>query len=227
MDGLLINSEDMITESTNTLLERYGRPLLTQSIRSQLMGVPDSTNGDVFHNWAKLPISREQFAHESGRHMRKCFENCQPLAGAETLLHNLSLASSISSRNKIELALATSCFTASYEIKTSRPETKRLLETFRPELRILGDDKRVKKGRGKPAPDIYLVALQALNDSRDPETEPILASQCLAFEDSVAGMEAVRRAGMRAIWVPHPLMIREYRSQLKNILAGRRRGGGG
>ncbi|UKZ83207.1 hypothetical protein TrVFT333_011012 [Trichoderma virens FT-333] len=56
MDGLLINSEDIITQSTNQLLEKYSRPTFTRSIRAQLMGIPDSTNGDVFHNWAQLPI---------------------------------------------------------------------------------------------------------------------------------------------------------------------------
>ncbi|KAJ5466997.1 hypothetical protein N7475_004749 [Penicillium sp. IBT 31633x] len=59
MDGLLLNSEDMITISTNKLLKQYGRPPLTRSIRAQMMGVPNSKNGDIFHNWAKLPITRE------------------------------------------------------------------------------------------------------------------------------------------------------------------------
>lgn len=65
MDGLLINSEDIITKSMNLLLEKYGRPTFTPTIRAQLTGVPDSTNGDIFHNWAKLRITWEQFAHES------------------------------------------------------------------------------------------------------------------------------------------------------------------
>ncbi|KAL4733108.1 hypothetical protein BDV11DRAFT_200703 [Aspergillus similis] len=64
LDGLLINSEDIITHSTNQLLEKYGRPAFTRSIRAQLMGIPDSTNGDAFHEWARLPIPREQFARE-------------------------------------------------------------------------------------------------------------------------------------------------------------------
>ncbi|CZS99212.1 uncharacterized protein RCO7_00503 [Rhynchosporium graminicola] len=71
MDGLLINSEDIITLAINHLLEKRGRPAFTRSIRAQLMGVPDSTNGEVFHEWAKLPIPREQFAHESPEQITK------------------------------------------------------------------------------------------------------------------------------------------------------------
>lgn len=221
MDGLLINSEDIITQSTNGLLEKYSRPILTRSIRAKLMGVPDSTNGDVFHDYAKLPISREQFAVESSEQMHKLFRNCEPLPGAEKLLSNLSHANNAISGDRIELALASSTKSRSYELKTSRPETKRLLDFFQPDKRILGDDPRVPKGRGKPAPDIYLIALQALNSALGSEEKPILPSECLVFEDSIIGVEAGRRAGMRVVWVPHPDLAAEYQEGQKLVLAGR------
>ncbi|KAJ9300378.1 hypothetical protein DTO217A2_7958 [Paecilomyces variotii] len=220
MDGLLINTEDIITQSTNKLLENYARPPLTQSIRAQLMGVTDSTNGDVFHNWAKLPISREQFARESAEQMRLHFPDCRPLPGAEDILANLSRARN-ESGEKIELALASSTKSRSYELKTSSPETKRLIDFFQPDRIVLGDDPRVPQGRGKPAPDIYLVALQSLHSMQDSGKKPILPNECLVFEDSVAGVEAGRRAGMRVIWVPHPDLMVEYQARKKDVLAGR------
>ncbi|OQE46454.1 hypothetical protein PENCOP_c001G02872 [Penicillium coprophilum] len=167
MSGLLINSEDIIALSTNQLLGKYGRPPLTRSIQAQLMGVADSTNGDVFHNWAKLPISREQFARES------------------------------------------------------RSESKRLLSFLHPDRRVLGADPRVRQGQGKPAPDIYLLALQSLNVGVGSEGNTILPRECLVFEDSIAGVEAGRRAGMRVVWVPHPDVVAEYQSMHKDILAGK------
>lgn len=48
--------------------------------------------------------------------------------------------------------------------------------------------------RGKPAPDIYLEAAKRLG---------LPAKQCVAFEDSEAGIIAVRDAGMRGVLVPH------------------------
>lgn len=185
------------------------------------MGVPDSTNGDVFHNWAKLPISRERFARESTEQMRLHFPNCKPLPGAEKLLSNLSRARSASSEDRIELALASSTKTPSYELKTSGPETKHLLSFFQSERRVLGDDPRVRQGRGKPAPDIFLVALQALNSATGSGKTTILPNECLVFEDSVAGVEAGRRAGMRVVWVPHPDVAFEYQARQKDVLAGR------
>ncbi|KAI2704967.1 hypothetical protein CBS147317_1919 [Penicillium roqueforti] len=221
MDGLLINSEDIISLSTNQLLERYGRPPLTPSIRAQLMGVADSTNGDIFHNWAKLPIFRERFARESSEGMRLHFPDCRPLPGAEKILSNLSRARSASSGDMIQLALASSTKTQSYELKTAGPESKTLLSFFQSDRRVLGDDPRMRRGRGKPAPDIYLLALQSLNSGIDSEEKAILPNECLVFEDSIAGAEAGRRAGMRVVWVPHPDVAVEYQPMHKVILAGR------
>ncbi|CAG7949630.1 unnamed protein product [Penicillium nalgiovense] len=221
MDGLLINSEDIIGLSTNQLLQKYGRPPLTRSIQAQLMGVADSTNGDIFHSWARVPISREQFARESSEGMRLLFPDCRPLPGAGNILSNLSCARSASSEDKIQLALASSTKTRSYELKTSGPESKRLLSFFRSDRTVLGDDPRVKNDRGKPAPDIYLLALESLNSGIESGESPILPSECLVFEDSIAGVEAGRRAGMRVVWVPHPDVAVEYQPMHKDILAGR------
>lgn len=153
--------------------------------------------------------------------MRLNFPNCEPLPGAEKLLSDLSRARGASSGDRIELALASSTKSHSYELKISREETKRLLGHFPPDRRVLGDDPRLRQGRGKPAPDIYLVALQSLNSAADPDRKPIMPKECLVFEDSVAGVEAGRRAGMRVVWVPHPDVAVEYQARQKDMLAGR------
>jgi pseudouridine-5'-monophosphatase len=221
MDGLLINSEDIITLCMNKLLSKYDRPALTRSIRVQMMGIPGSSHSDFFHNWANLPISRETWARERKEEMLIQFQNCEPLPGAEKLLSNLSHAQN-SSGNKIRLALATSCKSRSYGVKMSRPETKQLLDFIQPSLRILGDDARLPHDRQKPAPDIYLLALQSLNSVLIADEKVIMPEECLVFEDSVAGVEAGRRAGMRVVWVPHQDVAAEYGEDKQNLaLAGR------
>ncbi|OLN86228.1 Uncharacterized protein C4C5.01 [Colletotrichum chlorophyti] len=221
MDGLLIDSEDIITLCTNQLLQKYGRPVFTPSIRAQLMGVPDSTNSELFHNWAKLDVPREQFARELKEQMRLHFPDCKPLPGAERLLSNLSHARAAASGKRIELALSSSTKTDTFRLKISKPETKRLLDYFQSDRRVLGDDPRVREGRGKPAPDIYLLALELLNSTVDPGGKAIQPNECLVFEDSVAGVEAGRRAGMRVVWVPHPDVAVEYHARRKDVLAAR------
>jgi beta-phosphoglucomutase len=52
----------------------------------------------------------------------------------------------------------------------------------------------------KPAPDCYLAGLLKLNDKRQHERKlPLLASECLAIEDSPPGIQSARAAGMRTL----------------------------
>lgn len=100
---------------------------------------------------------------------------------------------------------------------------KDLFSVFTPPRTILGDDPRIPAGRGKPLPDIYLVALEAVNEgiraqgNGEPDVKP---EECLVFEDSVPGVEAGRRAGMQVVWCPHPGLREEYRGREQEVLAG-------
>ncbi len=54
----------------------------------------------------------------------------------------------------------------------------------------------------KPAPDCYVCGLAKLNEKRQHERlMPLLASECLAIEDSPPGIESARVAGMHTLGV--------------------------
>ncbi|EMR83794.1 putative haloacid dehalogenase-like hydrolase protein [Botrytis cinerea BcDW1] len=220
MDGLLINTEDMYTLCANHVLAKYNRPPLPWSIKAKLMGVPGGSTSSVFIDWAQLPISKEQYALEQREQQKLHFPSCKPLPGVEKLLKDLSTARDVEG-NKVHIALATSSEKYNFGLKTSKEETRRLLEVFGEGRRVLGDDPRVEKGRGKPAPDIYLLALKLINESLAENEEPIRPEECLVFEDSVPGVEAGRRAGMKVVWVPHEGLLAEYKGQEEKVLAGR------
>jgi HAD superfamily hydrolase (TIGR01509 family) len=55
-------------------------------------------------------------------------------------------------------------------------------------------------GRGKPAPDGYLHAVDRLNEVLAPR-EPFQAEECLAVEDSMGGISAAHAAGMKCLAV--------------------------
>ncbi|KAF2735231.1 HAD-like protein [Polyplosphaeria fusca] len=212
MDGLLIDSEDLYTIVTNTILERYGRSKLPWSIKAQLQGRPGPQAGAIFHNWAQLPISQEEFFAEQSILQREHFPNTQPLPGVPQLLQDLK-------QNGVHIALATSSQKGNYHLKTDH--LAHLFDLFKPEHRVLGDDPRIPAGRGKPAPDIYILALKVLNDTLEARGEKLLQpEECLVFEDSVPGVESGRRAGMQAIWCPHPELLKEYKGREREVLAG-------
>ncbi|KAL1837708.1 hypothetical protein VTJ49DRAFT_3505 [Mycothermus thermophilus] len=231
MDGLLLNTEDIYSLCANKVLAKYNRPPLPWSVKAKLMGVPGGSNGNVFHAWAQLPISREQYALEQAEYHAIHFPECQPLPGATELLAHLTgggkggekAAKNVDGR-RVRVALASSTASENFALKTSREAARGLLDMIPRNLRVLGDDPRVKPGRGKPAPDIYLLALETINAVlREEGTDepPITPAECLVFEDSVPGVEAGRRAGMRVVWVPHEGLWEEWKDRVREVLAGR------
>lgn len=158
------------------------------------------------------------------------FTKCKPLPGVESLLRRLSQARTMrpdfgtspsEGGYKIHLALATSSKRSNFGIKTD--SMRDMFSVFPESQIVVGDDPRVPRGRGKPLPDIYLLSLRLINQARetdgsgDPEIQP---DECLVFEDSVPGVEAGRRAGMRVIWCPHPGLREVYHGREREVLAG-------
>nr|POE51890.1 putative uncharacterized hydrolase [Quercus suber] len=213
MDGLLIDSEDKYTICTNIVLKKYGRPELPWHIKAQLQGRPGPAAGKIFSEWAQLPISRDEYMQQLQALQREHFPQCRPLPGVATLL------STLGQRTNVQLALATSSHAANFALKSAHLQD--LFAAFAPETRVLGDDPRIPSGRGKPAPDIYLLALETLNARlRRAGAREVKPAECLVFEDSVPGVEAGRRAGMQVVWCPHPGLLQEYRGREEQVLAG-------
>lgn len=238
MDGLLLDTEDLYTLCINLILEKYQRPQLPWSIKAKLQGRPGPDANKLFHDWAQLPITQDEYIKEYSALQAKHFPTAQPLPGVRELLSNLGrtrywdlvkserssssngpLPNGNAPPHRVHVALATSSQEANFRLKTSH--LTELFSVFETSRRVLGDDTRIAPGRGKPLPDIYLLALKTINDSLPAGDPPITPEECLVFEDSVPGVEAGRRAGMRVIWCPHPMLKKEYAGREAEVLAGR------
>lgn len=161
------------------------------------------------------------------------FKRCKPLPGSEEILQNLSVSHTTmdprrralspgGDRKRVSLALCTSSHKGNFEIKTEN--LKEMFTVFSQDCRVLGDDPRIPKGRGKPLPDIWLLALKCINEdllAQDENEREITPEECLVFEDSVPGVESGRRAGMRVVWIPHPGLLDVYKDRVDEVLAGR------
>jgi phosphoglycolate phosphatase/beta-phosphoglucomutase len=65
----------------------------------------------------------------------------------------------------------------------------------------------------KPEPDCYRIALEKLNEKRRGERRlPLLASECLAIEDSPPGIESATCAGMRTLGVTNTVSEEQLRA---------------
>ena len=156
--------------------------------------------------WAKLPISVDEFAAKVGA-QRDPFRHCKLLPGVSILLQILSKHVS----SPLHLAIASSAERDFFELKTDK--IQEVLSVIPDDHRIFGDDVIMAGCKGKPAPDIFVKTLQRINELLGMDKRPIEPEECLVFEDSTAGVEAGRRAGMRVAWVPHPGLLKVYQGR--------------
>lgn len=139
------------------------------------------------------------------------------MPGVTALLDKL--VATQSTKSPVYIALATSSHSKNFKLKTSH--LGGVFSAFPKSQQVLGDDPRIGAGRGKPLPDIYLLALETINSSlREKGEKEIRPEECLVFEDAVPGVEAGRRAGMRVVWCPNPGLLQEYRGREEEVLAG-------
>jgi pseudouridine-5'-monophosphatase len=183
MDGLLLDTEPFYTEAHTILAARYGK-VFDWTVKSKMIGLPAQSSARTMIDSLDLPLSVEEYLEIRAPLLEELFPKAEPLPGAVALTRRFHSMS-------IPQAVATSSTQHHFDLKTSRHR-----EWFRIfELVITGDDPAIK--RGKPNPDIFLQVAGMLRAS---------PGKCLVFEDSPAGIEAARAAGMFAIAVPDPNM---------------------
>ncbi|KAG9045981.1 hypothetical protein FS837_005339 [Tulasnella sp. UAMH 9824] len=109
------------------------------------------------------------------------------------------------------MAVATGSISRNYKLKAGHHSE--IFDLFKNRA-ICGDDPRLK-GCGKPRPDIFLLAAELLErkvgegdlsslHAEGAEGKALIEerSRGLVLEDSINGLEAGQRAGMKTIWVP-------------------------
>jgi pseudouridine 5'-phosphatase len=183
MDGLLLDTEPFYTKAHQVVAARYGK-IFDWTVKSKMIGLPAQSSAQVMINALQLPMSVAEYLDARRHLLEELFPQAEPLPGAVRLTEHLH-------RIGIPQAIATSSDRHNFELKISRH--KNWFSIF--EFAIMGDDPEVKKG--KPAPDIFLAAAARL------KAPP---AQCIVFEDSPAGVEAARAAGMYVVAVPDPHM---------------------
>ena len=166
---------------------------MTWEIKSQSLGrVAAQANALILKGSGLAHVDPAEYSGALAKVQKEQFPLCAPLPGVEKLLDDLK--STEKTDRRVHIALATSSRTSSYDLKVGR--WKELMSVFEGR-KVLGDDKRI--GRGKPSPDIYLLALTLINESLAAGEREVKPEECLVFEDGLPGVEAGRRAGLRVV----------------------------
>lgn len=178
MDGLLLDTESIALKLFADTIEQAGFNW-SEAIGLQMIG-RNGQDADALltaHYGSGFSIAEVRIAFLQ-KYQSHLLEHGVPLkAGARELLQELY-------RRHIPCALVTSSRRTLTDLKLRNATISEYLP-----VQICGDE----VSRGKPDPQCYLMAAQALN---------VPVHQCLVLEDSAPGIEAALAAGMTAWWVP-------------------------
>lgn len=140
-----------------------------------------------------IPISVDEFLAERNRVQDTLWSTAKLLPGVYNLVTHLK-------KHNIPMAVATSSRRRNFEKKTGHLQA--LFSLFEGKI-ICGDDKQYGEMRGKPSPDIFLLAAKALlgrdvgePDAQTTDVQSEERAKGLVFEDALPGLQAGKRAGM-------------------------------
>jgi pseudouridine-5'-monophosphatase len=185
MDGVLLDTERLYTASTQQIVSRFGKTF-DWSVKADMIGRPALDSARHLVDALALPMTPEAYLAEREMILETMMPTAEAMPGARELTQWLRSSG-------IPYAVATSSAHRIYELKTRRH--REWFTTF--DVVVTGDDPRI--ARGKPAPDIFLLAAAALG---------VPPERCVVVEDAPSGVAAGRAAGMRVVAVPDPAMDR-------------------
>jgi HAD superfamily hydrolase (TIGR01509 family) len=178
MDGLLVDSETVSGEALRLFLDAHGHEMLPSTLEDALgRRLPEAMEMVAAAYDLPGPLGELVVAFDAMR-LEALRGNVVAMVGAVELLDwavakglPCALATS-SSRGQAEVALTEAALMGRFDVE------------------VTGDEVQ----RGKPAPDLFLLAAERLG---------VPPESCVVFEDAPAGLEAAARAGMRRVWVPN------------------------
>ncbi|MBI5831960.1 MAG: HAD family phosphatase [Armatimonadetes bacterium] len=174
MDGLLLDTERLYVMATQAVIAPWGH-VVTPEVYGDWIG--RDVSADEFAATYPTDLSADEFVEQMRAHFhRLCETDLSLMPGALEFLDGAAAG--------YPKAVASS---TKRETIDKHLQQLGLIDRF--PVRVSGRD----VPRGKPAPDVFLVAAAGLG------VEP---AACVVFEDSMHGCIGARAAGMRVVAVP-------------------------
>jgi HAD superfamily hydrolase (TIGR01509 family) len=181
-DGTLVDSESVHMTIWQEVLARYEAILTDQFYADQCAGVPTSQTAELFVEKFQLRLTPTELIQTK--------REAEALRLAKNPYPLMPFAREIVSffaKQKKTLAVVTGAPTHAAQ----RSLNAHALHTYIPHI-FSGQ----VTSRNKPAPDCYLLALDQLG---------LQAHECIAFEDTAAGLQAATEANITCYAIPHAL----------------------
>jgi beta-phosphoglucomutase len=187
LDGTLADTEQLHFEAFNAVLRPYGIEIPRADYFSRLIGYNDRDCFTLLLREHEKPV-REALVGELIAQKTRVY---QAIVAERQVLFPGAAEFVRCCANRFPLALVTGTLRAEAEMILRKAEIRGLFADI-----LAAEDVEL----GKPEPDGFNMALGRLGYILRPHP-PLLAAECLAIEDTTAGIEAARRAGMRVLAV--------------------------
>jgi beta-phosphoglucomutase family hydrolase len=177
MDGTLVDNMRYHSEAWVAFSQRRGIQATSEQFEREYAGKKNEELLPLLFGRPIAPEELVQLAEEKETHYRRIYApHLALIRGASDFIARLKIAG-------VRLAVATA---APSDNRAFVLDGLAIRQTFE---RVVGAE---EVARGKPSPDIFLAAAQALG---------IAPSACVVFEDAVNGILAARAAGMAAVGI--------------------------
>lgn len=188
-DGVIVNNEPLHFRALQRVLKEEAIPLAESQYYATYLGMDDRgciTTALEAAGRLVSPATIADLASRKARYYDELIRN-----GLVVFPGSAEFVTQAASR--WPLAIASGALRVEIESILARLGLERCFSAI-----VSAEDVR----QGKPHPEGFLQALAALRRIR-PGPSPLMAEDCLAIEDSTAGIAAAKAAGMRVLAVTH------------------------
>jgi haloacid dehalogenase superfamily, subfamily IA, variant 3 with third motif having DD or ED len=187
LDGTLIDNNSFHLKAWQQFYKKRNRSLTEEEYKKHFNG---KTNVDVLAHVFEMPLSlkdTDKYTNEKEDLYREIYSPyIKPVKGLLNLLHQIQKAG-------LPMAIATSGIKVNIDYMFEHIPIQHYFNE-------VIYSKHIKKG--KPDPEIYLVTADKLN---------VAPGKCIVFEDSVAGIQSAKAAGMKVVAITTTHTIEELK----------------
>jgi len=179
MDGVIVESEPMHVEAEKQILLKHGVKITAEELRDYTGTTAEFEFNDLIRKYKLNTTAETLFNEKEDILFRLLEERTEPTKGVIDLIRNLK-------QRGFKLGIATSGHRKLAHYYLSKLGIESFFDTV-----VCAEDIT----HSKPDPEIFLKAAQRLG------VEP---AECIVIEDARLGIEAARKAGMKAVGYRNP-----------------------
>ena len=180
LDGVIADTSVYHFQAWRKLIKIHFNLELPDELEKQTKGVSRTDSLKAILKFLNISVSQEQF-NEMTTEKNNIFRNLLASLTPANILPGISELISSLKKNNVKLSLASASLNGPFIL-----EKLQLTDAFD----AIADPSKV--AAGKPAPDIFIAAAEAIN---------LKPQDCVGIEDSIAGITAINKSGALSVGV--------------------------